>query len=63
LTSWKVKAVAHHRDSLFIGPPPPEIENPIGRWYCDDCDCLAPGCKEKGSHVWKIKWMEDKASG
>ena len=52
--------VTHHRDSLFISPPPPGMENPIGRWYCDECDCLATECEAKGSHVWKVKWMEDK---
>ena len=55
--------MAHSRDSLFIGPPPANMENPIGRWYCDECDCLATECTAKTYHVWKVKWMENKDSG
>lgn len=53
----------HHRDSLFIGPPPPEMENPIGRWWCTECDCLATECTARGEHVWEVRWIEDKSSG
>lgn len=52
--------MTHHRDAMFIGPPPSGIKNPIGRWYCDECKCIATECTAKGEHAWKIKWMEDK---
>ena len=55
--------MAHNRDRLFAGPPPPEMKNPIGRWWCGECDCLATKCTAKENHVWKIKWIEEKISG
>lgn len=48
------------RDSLFVGPPPDSMKNPIGHWYCDECECLAPKCNSKLYHFWRIKWIEEK---
>jgi len=55
--------MVHHRDSMFIGPPPENMENPIGMWYWGECDCLAAECTAKTYHVWKVKWMENRDNG
>ena len=52
--------MTRHRDSLFIGPPPENMENPIGHWWCEECDHLATECTSKGNHIWKVKWIESK---
>lgn len=52
-----------HRDWSLYGKPPPEMDNPIGHWYCNECDCLATECTARGEHIWKIKWIEEKVSG
>ena len=48
-----------HRDSSLYGTPPSGMKNPIGCWYCDECKCIGAECEAKGSHIWKIKWMEE----
>ena len=49
-----------YRDGLFLDPPPPDMVNPVGRWWCPRCNCLSAKCEARGSHAWQMKWMEDK---
>jgi len=46
------------RDNLFITEPPPAMRNPVGRWYCVECECLATDCKDLFQHTWQVLWEE-----